>query len=365
MTRKRHLPKYVTAFLDRHGKERLRFRRKGYTDYYFRAKLGTEEFRAEYRACMDGEAAIPLVPGIATAAKGSFNELLPLYYRTPDWLSVSDATRLNRRRVLEKFRAEHGDKPVADLEPAHVIAILGKMAHTPNAANMLRKQLLRLMDFAVVAKYRTDNPVRATKPYKIRTDGYHTWTEEEIAQYEARHPVGTKARLALDLMLWTGQRRSDAIRMGRQHVRNGRLTFRQQKTATRLSLPILPPLQRSIDATPTGDLTYLVTSFGLPFTPAGFGNWFRDRCDEADLPQCSAHGLRKAAARRLAEGGATNQAIKAWTGHKGDSEVALYTRDADQMALADQSAGSLMTGAASNRETGKCLTLSKPLKDKS
>jgi len=363
MTRKRHLPKYVTAFLDRHGKERLRFRRKGFTDYYFREKIGSEAFNAEYRACMDGQAAIPLVPGIIAAAKGSFDELLPLYYRSPDWLSVSEATRSNRRRVLEKFRAEHGSKPVADLEPAHVIAILGKMAHTPNAANMLRKQLLRLMDFAVVTKYRTDNPIRATKPYKIRTDGYHTWTEDEIAQFEARHPVGTKARLAFDLMLWTGQRRSDAVRMGRQHVSKGRLVFRQQKTSTKLSLPILPPLQRSIDAAETGDLTFLVTSFGLPFTPAGFGNWFRDRCNEAGLPQCSAHGLRKAAARRLAEGGATNQAIKAWTGHKGDSEVALYTRDADQVALSDQVAGQFLASATSNREPGKCLTFGKPLKD--
>lgn len=363
MTRKRHLPKYVSAFLDRHGKEHLRFRRKGFTSYYFREKLGSDGFRAEYRACMDGQTAIPLVPGIATAAKGSFDELLPLYYRTPDWLSVSDATRLNRRRVLERFRAEHGDKPVAALEPAHIIAILGKMSSTPNAANMLRKQLLRLMDFAVVAKYRTDNPVRSTKPYKIRTDGYHTWTEDEIAQFEARHAVGTKARLALDLMLWTGQRRSDAVRMGRQHVKGGRLVFRQQKTTTRLSLPILPPLQRSIDATETGDLTFLVTSFGLPFTPAGFGNWFRDRCNEAGLPQCSAHGLRKAAARRLAEGGATNQAIKAWTGHKNDAEVALYTRDADQVTLSDAAAGQMMAGGMSNREPGKCLTFGKPLKD--
>jgi integrase len=173
---------------------------------------------------------------------------------------------------------------VADLEPVNVSALLGKKASTVSAANMLRKQLLRLLDYAITLRIRTDNPVRVTKPYRIKTNGFHTWTEEEIAAFEARHPLGTKARLALALMLWTGQRRSDAIRMGRQHVAKGRLRVRQQKTDTALSLPILPPLAAAIAAMPSDNMTFLVTAYGKPFTPAGFGNWFRDRCDEAGLP---------------------------------------------------------------------------------
>lgn len=360
--RRRLFPKYVSGFLDRHGKERVRFRRKGFADYYFQAAFGTPAFMQEYRSCLDGVATSPVVPGAERAIPGSFDALIASYYRTADWLSPSDATRANRYRVIEHYRREHGHRKVADLQPVHVIAILGKKAATPNAANMLRKQLLRLMDFAVILKIRTDNPVRVTKPYKIKTDGFHTWTEDEIAQFEARHPLGTKARLALALMLWTGQRRSDAIRMGRQHVRKGRLAFRQQKTDTALSLPIPPPLSAAIDAMPADNLTYLVTAYGKPFTPAGFGNWFRDRCDEAGLPQCSAHGLRKAAARRLAEAGCSNQLIKAWTGHKGDSEVALYTRDADQMALSDQAGARLMASEMANRGDGLDNNSHSPLK---
>ncbi|MDB5513027.1 MAG: integrase, partial [Enterovirga sp.] len=178
--------------------------------------------------------------------------LIALYYRTPEWLSPADATRSNRRRVIEHFRTEHGHRMVAHLEPVNVSALLGKRAETPSAANMLRKQLLRLMDYAITLRIRTDNPVRVTKPYRIKTNGFHTWTEDEIAAFETRHPLGTKARLALALMLWTGQRRSEAIRMGRQHVAKGRLRVRQQKTDTALSLPILPPLQlRSQLCTPT------------------------------------------------------------------------------------------------------------------
>lgn len=360
--RRRLLPKYVSAFLDRHGKERLRFRRKGFADYYFRAAFGTPAFMQEYRACLDGIAAAAIDPGADRAVPGSFNSLIASYYRTPDWLSPSDATRANRRRVIEHFRREHGHRMVADLEPAHVTAILGRKASTPNAANMLRKQLLRLMDYAIILKVRTDNPVRVTKPYKIKSGGYHTWTEDEIAQFEARHPIGTKARLALALMLWTGQRRSDAIRMGRQHVSKGRLRFRQQKTDTALSLPILPPLKAAIDAMPSDNMTFLVTAYGKPFTAAGFGNWFRDRCDEAGLSQCSAHGLRKAAARRLAEAGCSNQLIKAWTGHKGDSEVALYTREADQVALSDQAGARLMASEMSNSDVRLDISSAKSLK---
>jgi len=142
------------------------------------------------------------------------------------------------------------------------------------------------------------NPARDVPYLKSNNpSGYHTWSLDEVHQFEERHPIGTKARLALALFLCTGQRRSDITRLGRQHVRSGKLTFTQYKGRNRkpkrLTLPILPALQRIIDASPCGEMTFLVNDLGRPFTDAGFGNWFRDRCVEASVPG-RAHGLRKA-----------------------------------------------------------------------
>ncbi|PDT79917.1 hypothetical protein CO676_30650 [Sinorhizobium sp. BJ1] len=174
-------------------------------------------------------------------------------------------------------------------------------------------------------------------------DGYHSWTEEEVAAFEERHPIGTKARLALALMLYTSQRRSDVVLFGKQHVTNGWLKFTQQRNRNRkpitLEIPIHPELQSVIDASPRGDLTFLVTEFNRPFTANGFGNWFRKRCNEAGLPHCSSHGLRKAAASRLADRGATEHQIMSITGHTTSKEVTRYTKAANQKRLAKSAVG--------------------------
>ncbi|MBV8971441.1 MAG: tyrosine-type recombinase/integrase [Sphingomonadaceae bacterium] len=216
--------------------------------------------------------------------------------------------------------------------------ILGHMADTPTAANLMRKTLRRLCRYAVQIKMRSDNPFDATRPFKIKSKGHHPWTDAEVRQFENRHPLGTRPRLALALLLQTCQRRSDVVRMGRQHTRDGRIAVTQVKTGTQLLLPMLPELTAAIAAMPADNMTFLVTAYGRPFTAAGFGNWFRAQCDAAGLPHCSAHGLRKAAMRRMAEAGFTQQQIKAWSGHKSDAEVATYVRDASQIALADASA---------------------------
>ena len=236
--------------------------------------------------------------------------------------------------------------------------MMAEMLPHRTAANMLRKRLRALMDFAIMQGFTKTNPVVATKPYEVTGEGFHTWTEVEIADYEARHPVGTKARLALDLMLLTGQRGGDVRTMGRQHIKGSRLEVTQEKTKATVSLPILAPLAESILAAPTGDLVFLVSEHGRPFSRKGFGNKFRQWCDEAGLPECSAHGLRKAAARRFAEAGCSNQQIKSWTGHTTDSEVARYTAAADQQMLSDSAAKLLMA----NLSNGLANRSAKPLK---
>ena len=155
----------------------------------------------------------------------------------------------------------------------------------------------------------------AARPDGRAEESDFAWTEEDVQKYEARHPVGTKARLALDLFLYTGVRISDVVRLGRGMERDGCLVFTEEKggsrTPKRHVLQILPPLRRSIDATScaTTHLVYLVTEFGTPYTKKGLGNWFKRRCREAGVdPDLSAHGLRKLGAIRCAEL-VTNQPI--------------------------------------------------------
>jgi integrase/recombinase XerD len=111
---------------------------------------------------------------------------------------------------------------------------------------------------------RPARPDVGVRKIKYATDGHHSWTPEEIAQYRERHPPGSKARLALDLLPYTGGRREDAVRLGPQHVRNGRLRFRQAKNEHRnpidIDIPLHRELKTSIAATPSsGHMTLLVT----------------------------------------------------------------------------------------------------------
>lgn len=355
---KRWLPEWVSEYRDRHGKPRYRFRRKGFKTYSFKCAPGTEGFRQEYRACCDGLAAEPISPGADRTLPGSFDDLIVRYYRSPDFLNPSDRTREVYRGVIERWRKTYGGAIVRDLEARHVEDMMSEMLPHRTAANMLRKRLRALMQFAIRQGMADTNPVLATKPYKVDSAGFHTWTEEEIEQFEAHHAVGAKARLALDLMLWTGQRGGDARVMGPQNIKNKRLIVTQEKTGATVSLPILPALAASILATKSSGLVFLLSEHGKPYSRKSFGQRFRKWCDEADLPNCTAHGLRKAAARRFAEAGCTNQQIKSWTGHTTDSEVARYTAAADQQALSDAAAEMLMA----NLRNRLAIDIAKPLK---
>jgi integrase len=191
-----------------------------------------------------------------------------------------------------------------------------------------------MMKHAVDVGLRADDPTRDVRAVRVKSNGFHSWTDDEILQFETKHPVGSRARLALALLLYTGQRRSDVVRMGRQHIRDGVLQVQQVKTGAELMIPVHSTLVTIIAESTAGNMTFLTTQFGKPFTAPGFGNWFREQCDAAGLPHCSAHGLRKAAARRLAEAGCTEHEIASITGHASLREIVRYTKAADQKRLA-------------------------------
>lgn len=326
---------FIQSFKDRHGHVRRYFRRPGQKLVALPGQPGSKAFMDAYQAALAGSEAPSAPIGSSRTQPGSLSALIVAYYQSSDFTRLRPITQSTYRNVIERIRDEHGDKPVAKLESHHIRRMLDERAATPGAANNYLKSLRTLMTFAVQRGWRRDNPTTTVRRVKTRPGGYRAWTESDIALFAARWPSGSKPRLALALLLYTAQRRADVIAMGRQHIRDGRIYLRQQKTGTALAIPIHPDLARELEFLPRDQLTFLQTQAGSPFTAPGFTNWFVERARMAGLPsRSSPHGLRKAAARRLAEAGCTAHEIMAITGHLSLNQVAPYTATADQERLA-------------------------------
>jgi integrase len=335
--------KHIVEDTDRHGNVRVYFRKAGQPKVRLLEKPGTDAFLTEYRRAVAGEAVQVQTTKPKPSAE-SLSWLVARYYDSAEFKRLSARTQHVRKLILGHVCDVDGSKPYKLLEAKHVRRMRDLKADQPEAANGRVKALRAVFAWAVLpgVELAVDNPA-AKVPYIIATgDGHHSWTDEEIEQFEARHSIGTKARLAMALLIHLAQRRSDIVLFGPKHVHNGCIRFTQQKNkgikakAIHLQIPVEPELQTIINASPVGSETFLVTEFGKPFTANGFGNWFRARCDEAGLPHCSAHGLRKAASRQLAETGATGHQIMAVTGHKTLKEVDRYTKAVSQPLLAEQ-----------------------------
>jgi len=326
------LPRYATVFADRHGTRRIRFRRKGWPSVYVHAQPGTPEFTQAYYEWLNTE---PMKPGASGVIPHSFDDLIGRYYQTAEFAELKPLTHKAYRSILEQFRERYGDMSAATIKARHLTDIFDMMRDRPTQANNLRKRLGRLFKLAIHLEWRTDNPISSTDGLKVQGDGFQTWQEDHIRRYRRRWKLGTMPRLAFDLALYTGQRRGDIIAIGVHDMRDGRIHLVQEKTGKSLAIPIHRNLRRSLAIAKHGDQTLLVTAYGKPFTTNGFGNWFHDKAKAAGLQGYEFHGLRKAAARRLAEAGCTNAEIKAITGHVTDAEVARYTRAAEQETLAN------------------------------
>ena len=321
---------YIHEYRDRHGAVRRYFRKRGHPPVPLGGKPGSSEFMLAYNAALAALSVREI--GKDRSVLGTVGAAIAAYYTHTSFLALAPTTQQMRRAILERFRAEHGDKRLALMERAHVAKILG--AKKPFAARNWLKTLRGLMEFAVEVGLRRDDPTAGITPAKAREGRIHTWTEEEIERFEAHYPIGSRPRLAMALLLHTGQRRSDVVGIGPQHVRDGWISVRQQKTGRALQIPVHPRLAEIIAATPSGNLAFPVTAAGQPFSAAGLGMRFRQWCDAAGLPQCSAHGLRKAQCRRLAEVGCSAPEIAAISGHKSLREVQRYIEEANQAVLA-------------------------------
>jgi integrase len=343
----RRLPSGCVEDRDRHGDIRVYYRAKGRPKVRLRGTPWTPEFMANYEAAKGVE--FPTTDRSRCALPNTWRWLCIHYFgECADYKRLDARTQRVRRQILESTFDEpiapksdrfFRDFPLVKITANAIEVLRDRKLSTPEAANNRIKAMRQVFKWGVKKGHAPFNPAREVAYFKSGSEGFHTWTLEEAQQFEERHSIGTKARLAFALLLYTGQRRSDIIRFGKQHARRGKLTFTQHKGRNRkphrLTLPILPVLQRIIDATPCGDLTFLVNDWGRPFTNAGFGNKFRDWCDQAGLNHCSAHGLRKAGATIAANNGATSRQLMAIFGWDTLKEAERYTRNSDQARLAE------------------------------
>ena len=305
-------PRYTHGFVDRHGNANF-LSAVPASGVPLPGLPWSPEFMAAYHKIMSEKTVLHI--GSDRVIPRSIRALAIAYYDSASFKALKPITQGVYRNIIERFCRDtdklghpYGDKSAVTLKANDIEKLMDVRAAKPDSANGLRKVLREMMKVAVKLEWRDNDPTLGVKKIKPKKQGgFHRWTDAEIAKFAERHAVGTKACLAMALGLYTGQARQDAILMGEQHITreydpdedreveilNWVRKKTEDKTGLELAIPVHPELRRIIDATPSKHLTFLVTELGAPFTAAGFGNWFRDRCNEAGLRHCSFHGLTK------------------------------------------------------------------------
>ena len=330
MPRRRRL--FERKEVTRHGKTVWYFRRPGGKRVRLPGVYGSQEYLDAYARALAGIAVDKAVP----AEKGTLAWLVQRYKDSGHFASLAPTSQMARDYILKSACKDAGGKSFARITRKHIQEAMDRRAKTPHGANNFLVAMSVLFKWAVSNDLLEVNPCDGVARRKDRIKGHHTWTLDEVAQYRAHHAIGTKPRLALDLLLFTGLRRSDVFVVGRQHVRDGVLMIRTQKNKTGTHIPVFSELQASIDATPTGDMVFLTNKRGEPF-PSGqsFSQWFQRQAKAAGLhKECTAHGVRKAGATIAANNGATPHELMAMFTWSKVSMAEVYTKEADKARLA-------------------------------
>lgn len=342
------LPRYCVEDVDRHGNVRVYLRRKGWPKVRLRGVPWTEPFMEAYRVALEGTPEVKPRDRHATLPD-TWKWLCQQYVASARFKGLDTVTQRRRRSLLEATYDEptkpgahtvFADFPLARLTLAAIRILRDRKADVPDGANNTVKAIRALFKWATLPEVALapHNPARDVSYIATASEGFHTWRVNEVLRFVERHPPGGRAHLALCLLLFAGGRRSDAVAFGYQHIQDGWFRYTQHKGRNAkpmtLEVPVLPVLRAAIEVCPNQNRTFLVTERGQPFTSNGFGNWFKDRCREAGLPHCSAHGLRKAGATLAAENGATERQLMAMFGWRTSKMAEHYTRKAEQKRLA-------------------------------
>ena len=306
-----------------------------------RAPYGTPEFEAAYHAAIRGEKA----PETAAKGAGTLEWLIERYKQSSAWTAaISEATRRQRANILEGVAKKSGGVPYMAVTADKLVQGREDRAATPSQANNFLNTMRALFAWAVEAKLMTKNPAESIKGLRRpKTGGFPDWTRDDVAAFEARWPIGTRERLALEIFLTTGLRRGDAARLGAHHFRGGEIVLRAEKNDADLTIPVADSLIHALAATPIGGKTLIATHDGRPMVKEALGNWFGEAARAAGVVK-NAHGLRKLAATIVAENGASEAQLMALFGWTDPAMARLYTRKANTARLARQGAAKFVRG---------------------
>lgn len=330
----RKLPPFVTRERSRHGKLLFYFRR-GKGARIRLPSIDDPEFEDAYHNALAGSPARKR----KVAPVNSLEWLVARYRETSAYLALSPATRRQRDYIFTGVLEKSGASEYRKVNRASIVAGRENRARTPAQARNFLDAMRGLFRWALEAGLVSIDPTAGVKnPPKPKGPGFEAWTEDDVLAYEKRWPAGTKERVWLHVLLYTGLRRGDAVRIGKQHVRDGVATLRTEKTGTEVDITILPMLEETLKIGPTGDLAFIVGENGRPLTKETFGNFFRRACSDAGLKGKSAHGVRKIGATRAAEAGATVAELEAMFGWTGGTMASHYTRTADRKKLSKAAA---------------------------
>lgn len=333
-------PPHLVREVTRHGTTVWYVRRGGKGTRGPRIRLreafGTPEFMAAYQAVIAAQPA-PVARGAKGPPVGTLAWLIARYRETVHWRNLSQATRRQRENIFLHAIESAGRQPIGRISQATIIAGRDRRAaKTPAQARNFLDAMRGLFRWAQEAGHTASDPTAGVRnPKRKSGPGFRAWTEDDVMAYERRWPIGTRQRVWLDVLLYTGLRRGDAVRLGRQHVRGGVavLTTEKSQGEVTVTLPILQVLAQTLAAGPCGDLSFIAGEHGHPLTKESFGTLFPKACNAAGV-KGSAHGVRKNAATRAANKGATVAELEAIFGWRGGTMASLYTREADRRRLA-------------------------------
>ena len=244
---------------------------------------------------------------------------------------------------MEHVIKASGSEPVKNIGRSDISDGIEHRADTPSQAKNFLQTMSQFFKWLVVEEKVPYDPTIGLTVKRKKTQGFLPWTYEDVITYEKRWPLGTRERVMLDVYIFTGLRRGDAARVGPGHVHNNVITLATDKSQgqTVVSLPMLDALKRTLAAGQTSKPSFICKEDGLPYVKESLGNKFKEACIEAGILNKSAHGLRKAAATRAAEKGATAHQLMAIFGWVDIKEAEICTRASSRKRLAEQAMSKL------------------------
>lgn len=325
---------YTLHEKNRHGNLAWYFRlNKTSKRIRLRGDFGTEQFIADYAAAISGAPKSGEIE-IAISKKGTLRWLASEWKMSSSWVSTRPTTRRQRENILLHILENNGDLPFDQVDELAILQGRERRATTPSAANNYLKVMRALFGWAKEMRHIKIDPSVDVKFIVNKTDGHEPWNADDVEAYRGRWAIGTRQRLAFETFYWTGLRRGDACRLGKQHIgRDGIVRLRMEKTEKVVSFTLPDQLVSIIAATPCGDLTFISTGAGRPFTKESLGNAFREWCGAAGVKK-SAHGIRKLAASEAAQAGASEAELKAYFGWQTNNQSLVYTRSARNTGMA-------------------------------